>query len=252
MKRFIDLNADMGESTVGLHSGRDAELMRYVTSVNVACGGHAGDEETIRKTLELANEFRVAVGAHPSYPDRENFGRIEMVIEIEELEISIQYQIQRLRRVADELGITIKHVKPHGALYHAASRDPRVAQTIANTARDSLGDIVLVGQAGSMALRHWQVIGMKTAAEAFADRAYEADGELRKRNLPDALLDRPAKAAQQAASIVLENALTASDGARIKVVAETLCVHSDTPGAVGIARKVRRTLEQSGVQVRSL
>src|SRR3954464_5911890 len=106
MKRFIDLNADMGESTEGLDSGRDAELMRYVTSVNVACGGHAGDEETIRKTLELANEFRVAVGAHPSYPDRENFGRIEMVIEIEELEISIQYQIQRLRRVADELGIT--------------------------------------------------------------------------------------------------------------------------------------------------
>src|SRR4051812_46220653 len=167
--RRIDLNADMGESAEALKSGRDAELMHCITSANVACGGHAGDDQTMRETLLLAKKLGVAVGAHPSYPDRENFGRLELVIEIEELELSLRYQLERLRKIAEEVGVIIGHVKPHGALYHSASKDARIAQVISNAARD-LGDVILVGQAGSMALRHWEILGIRTAAEAFVDR----------------------------------------------------------------------------------
>jgi UPF0271 protein len=249
--RRVDLNADMGESREALESGRDAELMRWITSANVACGGHAGDDETMRATLELAKKFGVGVGAHPSYPDRENFGRFEMVMEPDELEISLRYELERLRRIADNVGVTIAHVKPHGALYHAASKDPRVAQAIADAVRE-FGDVVLVGQAGSMALKHWETLGMRTAAEAFADRAYEANGELRKRTSSGALLDGAGMAAKQAKSIVLEGAVTAVTGERVAVKAETLCVHSDTPGAAEIAREIRKLLEEAGVEVQGL
>jgi UPF0271 protein len=249
--RRIDLNSDMGESAESLKNGHDAELMRYITSANVACGGHAGDDQTMRQTLELAKKMGVAVGAHPSYPDRENFGRLEIVIEMEELEISLRYQLERLRRIAEEVGVTIGHVKPHGALYHSASRDPRVAQVISNAARD-LGDVILVGQAGSMALRHWEMLGMRTAAEAFVDRVYEDNGELRKRNVPGALLAVAGASAQQATSIVFSGEVTTSSGERMKMRAETLCVHSDTPNSVEIAREVRQALEGSGVGIRSL
>jgi UPF0271 protein len=250
--RSIDLNADMGEGVEGLKNGRDAELMRWISSANVACGGHAGDDETMRQTLKLAKKSGVAVGAHPSYPDRENFGRFEMVIEPEELEISLRYQLDRLRKIAVEVGIPIGHIKAHGALYHAASRDPRVAQVIAEVACDLGERTILVGQAGSMALRHWRTMGLKTAAEAFADRAYEADGELRKRTLPNALLDVPAAAARQAISIVLNGKVTVFSGESVRLIAETLCVHSDTPGAAAIAREIRHFLESAGVSVTRL
>ena len=251
MSRFIDLNADMGESAEALKSGRDEELMRHITTVSVACGGHAGDDQTMRETLVLAKKLGVAVGAHPSYPDRENFGRMELVIELEELEISLRYQLERLRSIAAEVGVTIGHVKPHGALYHSASKDPRIAQAISNAAR-GLGDVILVGQAGSMALRHWEILGMRTAAEAFVDRVYERNGELRKRSLPGALLAGTEASVQQAASIILNRQATAFSGERIELLAQTLCVHSDTPGSVEIAREVRRFLESSGVEIGSL
>jgi UPF0271 protein len=250
--RRIDLNADMGESADALRDGRDAELMRWITSANVACGGHAGNDETMRETLELAKVLGVAVGAHPGFPDRENFGRVEMVIESEELEISLGYQLERLRKIADELGVKIGHVKPHGALYHVASKDPRVAQAIANAVERLGEDVILVGQSGSMALRHWQTMGLKTAAEAFADRAYESNGELRKRTSAGALLDASGAAARQAMQIVLEQTVTSASGEEIQVTADTLCVHSDTPGAATIAREIRQMLSASGVEVRSL
>jgi 5-oxoprolinase (ATP-hydrolysing) subunit A len=249
--RRIDLNADMGESADALRNGQDAELMRWITSANIACGGHAGDDETMRETLELAKSLGVAVGAHPSFPDRENFGRLEIVIEPEELQISLRYQLDRLQRIANELGVKIAHVKPHGALYHAASKDPRIAQEIANAVRDLSHDVIIVGQAGSMALRHWQTLGLNTAAEAFADRAYEANGELRRRTLESSLLE-PEAAARQAVEIVVEETLTAASGERLSVNADTLCVHSDTPGAAGIARAIRERLKAFGVEMRSL
>ena len=251
MKR-IDLNADMGESAENLKNGHDAELMRWITSASVACGGHAGDNDTMRKTLELAKVMGVAVGAHPSFPDRENFGRFAMVIEPEELEISLRYQLETLTRILDEVGGKIGHVKPHGALYHAASRDPRIAQVIANVVRSLGDDVIIVGQAGSMALLHWQTIGLKTAAEAFADRAYETNGELRSRTLTGALLDAPGAAAQQALQIVTERKVTTVNGERMALTADTLCVHSDTPGAAAIAREIRQKLTSAGVEVRSL
>lgn len=247
----IDLNADMGESAEALKRGRDAELMRWITSANVACGGHAGDNATMRETLELAHRFGVAVGAHPGYPDLENFGRFEMAIEPEELEISLRFQVGRLRKIAAEVGVAIGHLKPHGALYHAANKDPRVAQAISNAARD-LGDVVLVGQAGSMALRHWEILGRRTAAEAFADRTYEITGELRKRSLTGALIATVGESSQQAKSIVLKGEATAFGGETIMLTADTLCVHSDTPNSTEIAREVRIVLESSGVQIRSL
>jgi 5-oxoprolinase (ATP-hydrolysing) subunit A len=245
----IDLNADMGESAEALTNGHDEELMRYITSANVACGAHAGNDETMRLTLELAKKNGVAVGAHPSYPDRENFGRFEVVMEPEELEISLGYQLSRLRRIADQVGVKIRHVKPHGALYHAASRDPRTAQVIADVVREFAVDLIIIAQAGSMALRHWETLGLSTAREAFADRAYESNGELRKRSLPGALLNTPEDAAQQALEIVLNRRVRTVNGPAVQVEADTLCVHSDTPGAAGIAREIRHVLTAAGVKV---
>ena len=247
----IDLNLDAGESAAALADGSEEALYGLVSSVNIACGGHTGDRASMRRSVELALKHALRIGAHPSYPDRENFGRVELVIEIEELEISLRYQLDRLRRIAAEVGVTIGHVKPHGALYRAASKDPRVAQSISNAVK-GLGDVILVGQAGSMALRHWEVLGIRTAAEAFVDRVYERDGELRKRSLPGALLATAGESAQQAISIVLDGKVTAASGDQIEVLAQTLCVHSDTPGSVEIAREVRQTLESSGIEVQSL
>lgn len=248
---FIDINSDLGESAEALASGSDFELMRFISSANVACGGHAGDDSTMRKTLAAAKELKVAVGAHPSYPDRTNFGRFALPMSASEIELAVRRQIEQLASLADKLGMQLVHVKPHGALYHAA-RDWTIAEAIGKAARAVDPQLVMVGQAGSPAVGHWRKMGFRCVAEAFADRRYEPDGTLRARTLADALLASPADAAAQALAVVRDHRATTHEGSELSIVAETLCIHSDTPGAAAIAQEVKRRLLAAGFVVRSL
>jgi UPF0271 protein len=251
-KDAIDLNADVGESPESLASGADFELMRYISSASIACGGHAGDAQTMKRTLEFAKELRVATGAHPSYPDRANFGRVELAIDAGELETSVREQITALARAGDELGLQLRHVKPHGALYHAANRDHQVALAIGRAVIAMDSNLLMVGQAGSPCLATWRNLGLRCAGEAFADRAYERDGTLRQRKLAGALLEDPEQAARQALEIAVHQRVSLPDGSTMPLVARTLCIHSDTPGAAAIARTVSERLKAAGVPIRSM
>jgi UPF0271 protein len=248
----IDINADLGESEESLANGTDFELMHYITSANVPCGGHAGDENTMRQTLSAARKLKVAVGAHPGYPDRANFGRVESPLSPLEIEVSVGQQIMALAKIAESLDLRLVHVKPHGALYHAANTNREVALAIGRAVKAINPELIMVGQAGSSALEIWYEMGLRFAAEAFADRAYEPDGTLRKRTLSGALLDDPARAAQQAVDIAAQHKVIASDGSELELAASTICIHSDTPGSVGIAREVNQRLQTAGVRVQGL
>jgi 5-oxoprolinase (ATP-hydrolysing) subunit A len=248
----IDLNADLAESADRLRDGGDAELMRYISSANVACGAHAGDALIMEQTLELAKQLRVAVGAHPGYPDRENFGRIALDMSHADLTSSVHDQISELMAIARRLGIPVVHVKPHGALYHECSAQPEVARAICRAVLAIDSHLIMVGQAGSASLDIYRDMGLAVAAEAFADRAYEDDGSLRSRKLAGSLLEDPSEAASQAESIVLRNTVHSHSGRELPIVAETLCLHSDTPGSSIIARAVRHGLETSGIKVERL
>jgi UPF0271 protein len=248
----IDINADLGESEESLANGADFELMRYITSANVACGGHAGDERTMRETVIAAKKLKVSVGAHPGYPDRDNFGRLESPMAAAEIEASVRDQIAALAEIAAPLGVQLVHCKPHGALYHAANKSAEIAAAIGRAVLESDEQLIMVGQAGSSALTLWESMGLSCAAEAFADRAYEPDGTLRKRTLAGALLDDPSRSAQQAFDIVSRKIVVATDGSELKVVASTICIHSDTPGSVAIARAVKQQLIAGGVQAQAL
>jgi UPF0271 protein len=248
----IDINADLGESPESLASGVDFELMRHITSANIACGGHAGDASTMKRTLELAKELGVAAGAHPGYPDPANFGRVELAIAVDELETSLREQIAALARAADKLSVRLKHVKPHGALYHAANRHHEVALAIGRAVMAVDSKLIVVGQAGSPCLDSWRGLGLRCAEEAFADRTYERNGTLRQRKFPGALLEDPQRAASQALDIALRHRVKLDDGSELCLMAQTLCIHSDTPGAATIARAVSERLKAAGVQIRAL
>jgi UPF0271 protein len=248
----IDLNADMGESREALVSGSDGKLMQHISSVNVACGGHAGDEMTVHETLRLAKSLTVNVGAHPSYPDRKNFGRAEMNIEPDALENSLIAQMNWLLGIAQEVGVRIVHVKPHGALYHAMGRRREIAAAVASAIRAIDPKLIVIVQAGSAVLAWCRKVGLATASEAFADRAYESDGSLRDRRLPGALLEVPERAAAQAVDIVAHGFVRTFDGGKLPIKAETLCIHSDTPGAINIAVQIRKALANNGVRIAAL
>lgn len=246
MSNRIDINCDIGEDPIALHDGTDAVLMSLITSANVACGFHAGDFTTMARCVRLARKHRVNIGAHPGYLDREHFGRKEQSLAASEIQSLIYYQISDLARCARR-PIDIVHVKPHGALYHAADKEARVAQAIARGAAMWRTDLVLVGLAGSPMLEVWRDEGFRVVAEAFADRVYEPDGRLRSRALKDALITDPKEAAQQALRIVRDQMIMASDGSVLKVNAQTICIHSDTPNATHIAEAVREALVNAGI-----
>jgi UPF0271 protein len=241
----IDLNADVGESFGPWPMGADAELVPLVTSVNIACGAHAGDATTILRTVELALRHRVAIGAHPGYPDLAGFGRRDLELTSDELRATLVVQVGAVIAAARVAGGSVRHVKPHGAMYNRAARDPAMAATIADAIRDLDATLVLVGLAGSASISAGRAAGLRVAEEAFADRRYEPDGSLRSRRLDGALLG-PAAAAEQAVSIVRDGAVLASDGSRVHVSADTICIHGDSPDAVAITTAVRAALEQSG------
>jgi UPF0271 protein len=251
MKR-VDLNCDMGELPEMLADGSQEALMKFVTSVNVACGGHAGDEEMMRATIEQALRHGVAVGAHPGYEDRENFGRVALNLSAEEIRDSVYRQVATLAKIAEKCGAAVVHVKPHGALYNQAAQDAGIARGIAEGVRRSRQEVVLVGLAGSVMLEEFRTAGFSVAAEAFADRRYERDGSLRPRKFRDALLDAPEKAAEQALRIAEGRGVLTGEGTEVVVEAQTICIHGDTPGAERIAEAVRRALEGAGVRVQAL
>jgi UPF0271 protein len=224
---ILDLNCDMGELDDAAH---EAALMEFVTSANIACGGHAGDEGAMARTIRLALGRGVRIGAHPGYPDRENFGRVKLTMSPPEIERSVGGQIERLAAVAAALGARIVHVKPHGALYNVAASDGEAARAIGRAVAAWNPAAVLFGLAGSRALEVWREMGLQAAGEAFADRRYEADGTLRARTFSDALITDPPAAAAQAVRL-----------ARAGNV-QTICVHGDTPGAAAILKACREAL----------
>jgi UPF0271 protein len=249
--RVIDLNADVGEDPAALASGTEAALIAAITSANIACGGHAGDDGTMAAVVQLCLRHGVAVGAHPSFPDRAGFGRVALPLAADAIEVTVTEQIARLGHIARAAGAELTHVKPHGALYHVASARVEVAYAIARAARRWHDDLILVGQAGSAALAHWRALGCATLAEAFADRRYEAGGSLRARSLAGAVLTDAQEVSTQALRIARGEGVVVSDGAVLPVVADTLCIHSDTKGAAELAQAVGRTLRAHGVAVQA-
>jgi UPF0271 protein len=223
----IDLNCDMGELE---DAQLEAALMESITSANIACGAHAGDEGTMERTTRLALERGVRIGAHPGYPDRANFGRIEMPMSAAQIEATVREQIERLDAVVRRLGGEIVHVKAHGALYNVAVRNETVARAIAAGIAQWNPKTTVFGLAGSLMLDWWRQMGFSVAAEGFADRRYEPDGTLRSRKFPDALITDPQAAAAQAVRLAREG------------VVQTICVHGDTPGAVEILKACRKAL----------
>jgi UPF0271 protein len=248
----VDLNADVGESFGIYVLGHDSALVPWLTSVNIACGFHAGDPAIMRETVALARSHAVAVGAHPGFPDLAGFGRREMRMSPREVEDLVVYQVGALAAVAAVQGVTLRHVKPHGALYTMAAADPALADAIARAVAAVDSRLVLVGLSGSALVRAGAQAGLSTASEAFADRAYERDGTLTPRSRPDAVLDDPALVCSRAVAMVHEQGVTTTDGTRVPLQVDTICVHGDTPGAAGMARRIRTALEQAGVVVRSM
>ena len=245
--RSIDINSDLGEG-----AGHDPEIMRFVTSANVACGGHAGDESTMRATVELAMRHGVAIGAHPGYPDRANFGRLPMAMDPLALIEEVAGQIRALVDIAGAAGATVRHVKAHGALYNQADRDRDIARAIATgICDDARGAGLLVFAAPRSALLDAAVaMDLRVAREGFIDRAYEPDGTLRSRKLDGAIHTDSRVAAAQALAFLRDGGVRAHDGTFIRLEVETLCVHGDTPGAPTIARAVREALARDGIEVR--
>jgi len=243
----IDLNADVGEGC-----GFDGELIPLVSSVNIACGAHAGDEATMREALGLALRSGAAIGAHPGFADPENFGRREIAIAPHDAGRLVLSQIDRLRRVAKGLGARVGHVKLHGALYNMASRDPGLASAIvaalAADARQN-GALVLFALAGSAVQRAGREAGLSVIGEAFADRSYRSDGSLLPRSEEGAVIEDETVAASQALRIAREGIVRTREGVEVRVDAGTLCFHGDKPGSAAFARRIRREFAHAGIVV---
>lgn len=248
----IDLNCDMGESFKLTGLENDTALLNYVTSANIACGFHAGDPITMAQTVKVAVAKGVAIGAHPSYHDIEGFGRRQQDLSLDEIEALVLYQTGALSAFARANGTELTHVKPHGALYNLAAVKPTVARAIALGVVAFSRDVILVGLATAPAfLEEGRRVGLRVAGEAFIDRAYNPDGTLVSRQLPNSLLTDPEVAATQAMGLV-QGHVQASDGSILKLQADTLCIHGDGPTALAIAKAVREVLQQAGVKVCSL
>ena len=243
----IDLNCDLGEG-----AGHDAELMPFITSANIACGAHAGDEAEMRVTVKLAQRHGVAIGAHPGFADREHFGRRELVLPPTEIVTLVRTQIEALVRIARETGAGVTYVKPHGALYNLSARDAGVADAIAEAVAGVDERLWLYGLYGGELLAAGQARGLRVAAEVFADRTYQADGSLTPRSRPDALLTSEADAVAQALRMIREGRVKTTEGHDIAIRADTICLHGDGGHAVEFARGVRSALATAGVNVRAL
>lgn len=248
----IDLNCDAGEAFGPWPMGDDEALIPLVTSVSIACGAHAGDPLVMRRTIELAARHGVSVGAHPGYPDLQGFGRRAMDMRPDEVEAWLLAQIGALAGVARAVGVRLRHVKPHGALYNAAADDEALAAAVAAAVHAYDPDLVLVARAGSVQASVGRTVGLRVAEEAFADRGYDARGRLLPRGAEGALVSDSAAAATRAVAMVREGGVRAGDGSWLTLRPHTLCIHSDTPGAATVAAAVRQALLDAGIRLRPL
>jgi UPF0271 protein len=255
----IDLNCDMGEGM-----STDAAIMPFISSVNIACGGHAGDADTMRRTIESALGYQIAIGDHPSYPDRENFGRIDMLdpearflsrqsgklrIGLNDLPGILTDQIGRLQKVCGEFGIRLHHIKPHGALYNRAAKDAAVSDRICRAIREIDPALSLYGLSGSEMKRQAAHYGLHFVNEAFADRTYREDGSLTPRTEPGALIDNAGLAVRQVLKMIRDRQVVASTGKEIPLTAETICIHGDGSHAVEFASMIHQTLSKEGIAI---
>ncbi|HEX8247842.1 MAG TPA: 5-oxoprolinase subunit PxpA [Pyrinomonadaceae bacterium] len=248
----IDLNCDMGESFGAWRMGNDAELMNYVSSVNVACGFHAGDAGVIRKTVESAIEKNVAVGAHPSFPDLQGFGRREMKMPAQEIYDVVLYQVAAVKGICEALGARLHHVKPHGALYNQAAKDISAARAIAEAVKAIDKNLVFYGLSGSFLISEAEKIGLQTGSEVFADRTYQPDGSLTPRRRADALIHDAEKAVAQVLQMIRAQTVTATGGEIVSIKAETVCIHGDAANALEFARTIRERLRENAVKIESI
>ncbi len=250
MSRAIDLNADMGEYCDAASQAIEAAVMQYVTSCSIACDGHAGDEESMRATAKLAQVTHTSVGAHPSYPDREGFGRRRMKISASDLFQSLTQQLCALRDILMEENIPLRHVKPHGALYNDAAGDDALSAIVAAAVKDVTPDAILVGPPASALQTAADDAGLGFAAEGFVDRLYKSNGSLTPRSDPGAVIETLDARIAQSLAIAKGDAFQAADG-EITLKVKTLCIHSDSPGAAETAKAVREALEAEGVNIRA-
>ena len=248
----IDLNSDLGESFGDWKMGMDEEVMGSVSSSNIACGWHAGDASIMVKTVRLAKAQGVAVGAHPGYPDLLGFGRRNMTCTPDELYAYTLYQAGALAAICRSEGMELQHVKPHGAMYNQAAKDPKMAIAIARAVQVLGRDVILMGLAGSEFEKAAAELGIPFAAEAFVDRGYMPDGSLVPRNQPGAFIHDPNEAAKRMVRLVKEGVVPAADGSLLHMKAHSICVHGDNPEAVRMAQVVRTTLEENGIAVKNL
>ena len=246
MNASVDLNADLGEG-----AGHDSELFELVSSANIATGFHAGDADTMHAAVSTAKACRVAVGAHPSLFDRENFGRKELKVTAEEVFDAVVYQLGVFQAIAAAAGMRPNHIKPHGALYNMATRDQNLANAIARATKSVDAKLILFAPENSALARAGESEGLQIAREVFADRNYLIDGSLVPRSRADALLHDPAEAAKRVLRMLREGKVQSVEGDDVDVRAETICVHGDTPGAVEFARELRSQLECQGVRIRA-
>jgi 5-oxoprolinase (ATP-hydrolysing) subunit A len=248
----IDINSDMGESFGAYAIGHDAGLMKAITSANVAAGFHAGDPSVLRQTIRSAKQHGVAVGAHPGLPDLVGFGRRELNVTATEAEDMVLYQIGAVAGVAAAEGVALQHVKPHGALFNMAVRSAELAAAIARAVAAFDSRLILFGLPGSEILRAGTAAGLRVAAEVFADRAYEPDGSLASRRKPGSVIHDPDAVVARAVRMVQERTVVAVDGSIVRLEADTICVHGDTPGSDDLAAKIRAGLEAAGVAVKAI
>jgi 5-oxoprolinase (ATP-hydrolysing) subunit A len=248
----IDLNCDFGESFGVYQLGEEEEILRYVTSVNIACGFHAGDPLVMRKTVQMALERKVAIGAHPGFPDLLGFGRRNIAVTPEEAYAYVVYQIGALAAFVKAEGGTMSHVKPHGALYNMAAKDAALAEAIAKAVYDVDPTLILYGLAGSELIRAGKKIGLRTVNEVFADRTYQQDGSLTPRSNPRAVIVDEQEAVQQVLTMVKEKRVRSLQGIDVPIEAETVCIHGDGKKAVLFAKRLYEALRKEGVDVCSI
>ena len=248
----IDLNCDLGESFGRWSLGQDAEVMRTITSANVACGFHAGDPDVMRRTVRLAKASAVAIGAHPGFPDLVGFGRRNMSASPDEVEDFVLYQIGALAAIARAEGVQLQHVKAHGALYNMAARDRTLAEAIARAVAAFDPSLILFGLPGTEILKAGEAAGLPVAAEGFADRAYEPDGSLTPRSRPGSVIHDQACVVERAVRMAREGVVVATNGEEVPMRVATICTHGDTPGSHELTRLIREGLEREGIKVRAV
>lgn len=249
---FVDLNSDLGESFGNYTIGMDEEILKYVSSANVACGWHGGDPLVMEKTVCMAKEFGTAVGAHPGFPDLMGFGRRNMIVTPEETKAYMKYQLGALMAFTKSHGLKIQHVKPHGAFYNMAAVDDKMARAMCEAVYEVDKDIIFMGLAGSKMITEAEKVGLQTASEVFADRAYNEDGTLVSRKLPGAMIKDKDLAIRRVVRMIKEGKVETINGKDLAIRADSVCVHGDNPKALEFVKNIRETLIAEGVTIKAL